>query len=350
MTHTPALIQRHADRSEAVILFQTSGPRSILYFGQPYGKQQQAGLSVEDRLVELTNVFNWPYIGPWSKLYLHYLEISNGKGVIRDFNISSLGKIMASCNGLILLENMLKKGGLILMNPVTRKLVALPVGTILLSYKSSYALVFDSSTAVYKVVHLFLDGYNYPCCEIMVVGARSWKMVDPPSNGLISWLGHKPVSAVGALHWLPHIDHNNFIISMEIGTEKFKSIELPKSGRIHDRILEMDGFLCFATHEEMGIDRIDIWTLKDLSNGNWTKIHSVRGCSGLGMIPTFGSRFGGQIIFTRTEDSALYVYDLHLISMSKIEMWNKERRPFHDFYLPHVNSLVSWEKAGSRID
>jgi len=66
----------------------------------------------------------------------------------------------------------------------------------------------------------------------MLVGTRSWKMVDPPSNELISWLGQKPVSAIGNLHWLPHIDHNDFIVSMEIGAEKFKTIELPKSRRI----------------------------------------------------------------------------------------------------------------------
>ena len=64
---------------------------------------------------------------------------------------------------------LLKKGGLILMNPVTRKLVVLTVVTIPVSCKSLYALVFDSSTVVYKVVHLFLDGYNYPCYELCLL-------------------------------------------------------------------------------------------------------------------------------------------------------------------------------------
>lgn len=230
------------------------------------------------------------------------------------------------------------------MNPVTRKLVALPVGTISPSHKRSYSLVFDPSTSEYKVVHLFHDESDYTSCEILVLGERSWKMVNAPPFGLVSWFGYKPVFAVRALHWLPHIDHNDYIVSMEIGTERFKTIELPKSARTCDRVLEMGGFLCFAAHEETEIDQIDIWALKKLSEESWTRIHRVIGCCSLHMIPISGSRFGGQIIFTRDEDgtAALYDYDFHLKSMSKIEMGKNDS--LGDSYLPHVNSLVSWGK------
>lgn len=263
MIPRPVIIYSHARRSETVVLFQTLGK-----------KDNATTFSVEACLVGPNHFFDRPDMKPWSKLYLHYMEITDGEeAVIRDFNVSCLGKIMASCNGLILLENKLKKGGLILMNPVTQKAVSLPVGTISLPHRESYSLVLDHSTTKYKVVHLFSDESGYTSCETMEVGARLWKMVNGPSCGLISWFGYKPVSAIGALHWLPHIDHNDYIVSMETGKESFTTIQLPESGKTCDRILEMGGFLCFCTYK--GSDELHIWVLKAISDIAWTRLHCV---------------------------------------------------------------------------
>ncbi|KAJ0085077.1 hypothetical protein Patl1_07386 [Pistacia atlantica] len=81
-------------------------------------------------------------------------------------------------NGLMLLDNRGKNGGLVVMNPVTRKMVALPVGNLCPPYEESYGFALSEATGEYKVVHLFRDNY------------------------------------IGALHWIPEFDASDYEVSM----------------------------------------------------------------------------------------------------------------------------------------
>ena len=80
----------------------------------------------------------------------------------------------------------------------------------------------------------FRDYLGYANCEVINVGARSWRAIDGPSFGAIRWFGRSPVSALGALHWIPQFDRSDHIVSMEVNSEKFHQVALPKSGRIYD--------------------------------------------------------------------------------------------------------------------
>ena len=144
------------------------------------------------------------------KYYIKFLEINNGRSKIGEYSVSCTGHIRAACNGLILLENKLKKGGFIVVNPVTRKLISLPMGTLCPADKESYGFAFCTVTGEYKVVHLFQDELRYIGYEILNLGTRVWRAVNGPF-GLLRWLGCLPVLAIGALHWVPNIDSSDYL-------------------------------------------------------------------------------------------------------------------------------------------
>lgn len=338
--YSPVFINAHLRRAETVLIFLKKEAFHH-YSTASIAQEKPNTFSVEARVFKLqsVHVFHQPLICPSSKFYIKYMVIKNGKVRIGDFNSTCLGKIRATCNGLIVLNDEMKKGGLVIMNPVTRELSILPLGTLYPPHKESYGLSFCKSTGYFKLVHLFLDELNFIGCEILMLGTRSWKLVNGPAFGLFSWFGYEPISAIGALHWIPHIDHSEYIMSMTVDNEKFHKILLPKSSRTNDRIVEMGGHLCFVTHEEM--NEIDVWILRNICGEDWTKTYTVRvGCI-KDLVPLYCSKFEGEMIFL-DKDGSLFAYDFQFQVMKKIDM-KREHFPAHGCYQPHVNSLVSWQ-------
>ncbi|CAL1409900.1 unnamed protein product [Linum trigynum] len=279
-----------------------------------------------------------------SKLSISFVECREGKGVTRDYGIECLGSIRAACNGFILLNNSLKKGGVLVMNPVTRKQLALPVGTLTRPDWESYG--FASTGGGYKVVHLFMDDMKYVACETLNLGSRSWKPVNGPPSGLLRRFGFNPVSAIGALHWLSR--SNNCTVSMDLETEKFHIVPLPKICGKHDRILEMGGLLGFVTHEDR---HIDVWKLKSIAGQGddavWTKQHKISRGRLINLVPLFCLRIKGDVIFKRHDARSVYSYDFESERMTKVVV--DEGFRFFGSLLPHVNSLGSWTAATQNL-
>ncbi|GKV45614.1 hypothetical protein SLEP1_g52678 [Rubroshorea leprosula] len=280
---SPTFINSHFSQSESVLVFQ----RAVVDEGQP---NHPAPILPFGGLT-----FNRT-----SKFSIQFIEFKEGNSRLAKYKISCSGKIRASCNGLLLMDSAMKRGGLMVVNPITRKWIFLPVGSLVPPHAESYGFAYSDVTGDYKVVHLFRDELGYMNCEILNVGAKYWKEVNGPAFGLFGWLGYIPVSAIRALHWIPQIDHSDYLVSLELANEKFHKVPLPKSCRTHDRILEMGRFLSFVAHEELDID---IWILKGLHDEAWTKHHCIRtiGCV-LDMVPILSLKIGEDMIFTREED------------------------------------------------
>ncbi|POO00184.1 F-box domain containing protein [Trema orientale] len=336
-------IAAHLRRSESVLIFISAHRIETSYHFTmvPILSEKPNVVSVEARLNQSNSAFflEQPLVNAASKFSIQFLEFKDGKSLIGEYNISCLGNIRATCNGLILLENKMKKGGLILMNPVTRKLMPLPLGTLSSKHNESYGFAFSSVTGDYRVVHLFRDELGYINCEILNIGKRSWREINGPSFGLLGWFGYDPLYAIGALHWIPQVDRSDYIVSLEVDKEKFHKIELPKSSRIYDRIVEVSGFLGFVTHNEA--NQIDVWILKGLFSDVWIKQHSITSGCILDMVPLFILRIKGDMVFKRDEDGSFYIYNFKLQEMTKVETV-KGCVPLTTLYLPHVNSLISW--------
>ncbi|KAG6390278.1 hypothetical protein SASPL_148010 [Salvia splendens] len=180
-------------------------------------------------------VLHWHLFSPRTRFQIKYLEIGGDKSTIKEYNVTCTGHIKATCNGLIILEKVVKGRGLIVMNPVTREVEEVPLGTMCDPHRES---------SRYKLVHLFQDASQCIGCEIMHIRSRTWRVVEGPPHGFMGWLGYPPVSATGAL---PNVDHNEHIVSMPLKDEKFVKIPLPSTGGIHDRVLEIGGSLGFVS-------------------------------------------------------------------------------------------------------
>ncbi|XP_059630017.1 putative F-box protein At3g17490 [Cornus florida] len=338
MVNSSFFIDAHLRRSETVLIFLALKRNLYPYSRTTIPRENSNTFSVEANIFQSQSLeppFQRLNVVRRSESYIQFMEIKDGKSKVRDFNVTCLGNIRATCNGLILLDNKMNRK-LVVLNPVTKKLIALPLGTICPPHKESYGLVLSNCTRECKLIHLFEDEMGYIGCEIFVLGTRSWRMVDGPPFGLFSWLGCNPVSAIGALHWIPDIDGSDYLVSMSTDDEKFHKTPLPKCSGTHDGIVEMGGLLSFMTHEETF--HVDIWVLSGLNGEDWIKRHSITaGCS-MEMIPLYCSRLEDEIIF-KDKDGSLYAYDFE--RMKKVDL-EKEFR-IYGRYLPHVNSIVSWQ-------
>lgn len=342
IVNSPAFIDTHLQRSNIGLIYLTPAVKGHLSsdVGTASGSStMKIDFNVDAKVLELDSipVLHWHLFNPRTQYQIKYLEIKDAKSTIKEYNATCTGHIKAACNGLIVLENLVKGRGLNIMNPVTRELKTIPLGTMCSSHRESYGLAFCHESSRYKLVHLFQDDSQYIGCEIMTIGSEPWRVVDGPPHGIMGWLGYQPVFAIGALHWVPRVDHNEYIVSMSLNDEKFKIITLPNTGGIHDRILEMGGILGFVSHHSA--NQIDVWILKSLGGEGWAKQHSITMDCKRNMVPLYCVRAGGELVFKNDND--LYAYDHHLQLMRKIDV-NNEWCYSPGCYFPHVNSLISW--------
>ncbi|XP_050377749.1 putative F-box protein At3g10240 [Argentina anserina] len=358
----PKFIDAHLQRSESVLVFLTPvgkknlhlisrkvkmGEKERLYPDPMTSTLQETRntVPVESKLLDPNSlpIFGHPALNSPTNC-VQFIRFENGECDIGEYSLCCLSdNIKATCNGLILLDNKLKKGGVIVLNPVTKKRIALPLGTLpLRRYEESYGFAMSDVTGEFKIVHLFLDELGNAHCEILGPYKKTWRGVNFPSFGLFrNGFGLTPVSLIGALHWIPHFERSNYIVSMEVEKEKFHQTPLPLGGGFHDRIIEIGGSIGFVTQEETCID---IWILKGLFGEGWSKQHTITLDTITRMVPLCSLRIKGNIIFRREKGSSIYSYDFEQQQMTKIGKVNPSVS-----YLPHVNSLVTWMQATADI-
>ncbi|KAG8378426.1 hypothetical protein BUALT_Bualt08G0136100 [Buddleja alternifolia] len=344
IVNNPVFVDAHLRRSDFGLIFLTPVKNNLPFsdFEKPSSSSStRISFSVESKVLESQSmpVHHYRLIDPPSLFYINFLEIKDGKSTIKEYKTTCMGKIRATCNGLIVLDNLMKRKGLIVLNPVTRELKTIPLGTKCSTHKEeSYGLAYCNHSSKYKLVHLFKDELAYIGCEIMNIGSGSWRVVDGPPHGFFGSFGCGPVFALGALHWIPRDDHNEYVVSMLVDHESFRKIPLPHGDGIHDRVLEMSGFLGFVSRQNTSL--IDVWILRSLGGESWEKKYSIHLDGTRNMVPLFCMRAYGELVF-KCKDDDLYVYDQFLQFMRKVKV-NKECFPFINCYFPHVNSLVSW--------
>lgn len=342
IVNSPLFIDAHLQRSEIGLIYLAPAKRALP--SSDVGKASSSlavkvDFSVESKVSELlsTSDHHWHLFNPLMLSRIKFLEIKDDKSTIREYNVTCMGQIKAVFNGFIILEIKMKRGGLVFLNPVTRKLNMIPSGTKSPYRIESYGLAFCHESNRYKLVHLFQDTFKYFDCEVMDIESGSWRGVNGPPNGFFGRLIHNPVFAMGALHWIPNVDNNEHIVSMTLKDEKFRKIPLPSMGGVHDRILEICGFLGFVTRQ--CADQIDVWILRSVDDQSWEKQLSISVDCTREMIPLFYMRVEVKLVFKVVGDNDLYVFDRHF-EMRKIKV-NEECFTSVFSLFPHVNSLIS---------
>ncbi|XP_027149110.1 putative F-box protein At3g17265 isoform X2 [Coffea eugenioides] len=342
-------IEAYLQRSESVLVFLHPSKRDTFFpYSRPNLQEKPNAFSVESKLFQLQSVpvRQQPLIDPSLLLHIKFMEIENGKMKIEEYNTTCLGTIRGAGGGLIVLDDKMKNGGLIVMNPVTKELTALPSGSLCSPHNESYGLAFCQTTRNFKLVHLFQGEMQFVSCEILDLGAKSWRIVDGPAFRAFRWFVYDPVFAIGAIHWVPKTMHSKYIVYMTVDDEKFHRIPLPRRSKLHDRIMEMHGGLGFVTRKKLC--RIDVWILRNLCGDGWTKQYSITVDCNSHLIPLYSSRICGEMIF-EDKDGSLYAYDCSLQNMRKVEM-QEGSFPVVGHYFAHVNSLLSWKIQGNVID
>ncbi|XP_057467456.1 F-box/kelch-repeat protein At3g23880-like [Actinidia eriantha] len=325
-------VEAHILQAEPVVLFRKSvsppGPKMF---------SVESKLSLSTRETARSPV--------WTMRYLNYVEVQNGEGKEIESNISGFQNILATCNGLVLASRQGRRG-LLVINPVTRKVLTLPQGTIL-PYAASYGFVFSHLSREYKVVQLFRDESKYIACEIISLTTRSWRAVDGPSSEHFRrYFLRKPVAANGSLHWLPSGCDCSCIVSMGIDDEKFHTRILPNRNRSNDRLVEIGGFLSFVTH--VAVDTLEIWILKESEGEGWVKRHTITGTGIRNLVPTCTMSRGRELFFIIVRDHNFCAYDMETLEMRAVKfdgvaIWSHQTHHSYSNYLPHVNTLASWE-------
>ncbi|KAI3731740.1 hypothetical protein L1987_62929 [Smallanthus sonchifolius] len=340
---SPTFIRDNLHRAQKVIIF-LSPVKAFLrswYDQEPNFHENPNTFYVESKVFELKwiPVLHRPLINTSLKYAIKYMVLEDGKGIIRDYNATCMGKIRASCDGLIVLDNMLRKDELVIMNPVTRDLNLLPSGTTDLALYESFGLVYGARG--YKLVHLFRDESHgqFIGCEVLQIGEKSWRVIDGPAFGLIKWFPYDPVFAIGSLHWVPEYDHSEHIVTMTIEDEKFHKIMLPKACRFNDQIMEAYERLCFVTHEEAN-EVTSIWMLGSMSGDAWMKTYTIAvGCI-RDLIPLYFSRFKWEL-YLLDKDGSVFGFSFEDRKMKKFTTMKGNFMLVGASYSIHVNSLVS---------
>ncbi|CAH9136775.1 unnamed protein product [Cuscuta epithymum] len=316
---------------------------------------------------------------PHSQSIVHFFQLwelhSGESSKIPVQNLARIDSVLASCDGLVLAKLKTTRG-LVVVNPSSRKHLRFPLGTAGFS-PESFGLMRRGHMGEYKVVHLFRDKYLHARCEILSLPTRSWHAVDgPPLTVQQHIILHPPVSATGAMYWLPGRAYCTHIVSLGYDDERFLIIPLPIISTKNDRLVEVGGgLLSFVTHATMHL--IQVWILRRRDGGDvegyWIKRYSInRNYDVTGMVPICTS--GREMVFSRQRKNLLHVCDLESDEMKEITLHtekmngaadeqdeiadeqdeiadeqdeidgiNPEVDSVSEFtsYIPHVNSLVS---------
>ncbi|KAJ0703974.1 putative F-box domain-containing protein [Helianthus annuus] len=196
-----------------------------------------------------------------------FLEFNSKQGLF-------LGRhfILGSCNGLVYLSQSygsLRPEDLSVVNPVRKEYYELPPADHLFDQKhfELHGLGFDDSTNTFKMVVLS------PSVRAMVhvFGTRSWRVI--PLNPITTRLDGFNISCnqlavfvCGCLHWLIG---NGKIIRLDMRTEEFELIDLPKTQRhvslrhemVPDRLVDLHGEVGYVYCRFL--HGLEVWVLKE---------------------------------------------------------------------------------------
>ncbi|PIN09298.1 hypothetical protein CDL12_18129 [Handroanthus impetiginosus] len=274
------------------------------------------------------------FVGPENnpKYYFHFLDLDHG-----NHSYIELGNVITSYDGLVL-ATVKNQSSLMLMNPLTRKYTALPLGKATDFSYQSFGIAFCNDSSLYKVVHLYCEKQGDGSCEILSISAttRNWTRIEGPSSELLRNIRKtNPVSVGRSLYWMSekHLS-DYFVISINVENEKFITKKLPISSGKHSRIVEIGGGLGYVAYGE-DHNLMQGWILRKdgtESEENWVKSFNIN-LNNVYAIVICSSRDGKEMVFEGPGDCLYEVY-----SRDYIDWWFER---IEELYIPRRNTLVS---------
>ncbi|KAI3840233.1 hypothetical protein MKW92_032635 [Papaver armeniacum] len=233
------------------------------------------------------------------------IEAAGGAPVIH--NISNVKSqkhddILEPVNGMMCFTDTSHDFGVRIYNLGTRELTPWLEAAFKIKedYRPCYQLGFDPATKEHKVICLWKKslGESYLACQVLTVGNNAWRNIKgTPPYDLEDNLYHRnggSVYANGFVYWITaelkfrnHGSEHNVIVAFDVGSEKFRTIALPKL--IIDQLLYDDDWSfklpvnLFEVNDRVGGLRrlrvgypVKMWILNDEDNDK--KDASTMGC------------------------------------------------------------------------
>lgn len=193
--------------------------------------------------------------------------------------------LQSFCKGLLCISSLSK---VILSNPLRKESLILPPVT--LEYKSmpnfeSYGLGFDTSTNMYKAVHVFYKEIDFDTMryklgtQVYSLGSTSWREISSTPSYPI-W---KPIYVNEAIHWIAdtrfEIDNlKGMIVSFDIGKEEFQLTPHPAGIHIDSfhpcYLINLRRDLAIVESQSCSASVV-IWVLKNWNTKQWVKEFSL---------------------------------------------------------------------------
>ncbi|KAJ4704512.1 F-box domain containing protein [Melia azedarach] len=306
-----------------------------------------------------------PVLEPYRNSQVRELEM-DVKDIDFTLNIIPTPKmarqILSSFNGLTLVHGRRDRRLLHVVNLITKSSETLPAcPSRCLHLACGTAITFDPATSVYRVVHMYADGFGM---EMFTLGCsdNAWKKIPGPFEvpqerpfNVRTFRWTNLVSINGQfLHW--DVGSDAYIISMNISDEKWRRIHLPGYDRYRYDLLDMGGSL--ALLYKVSNTQIDVWTLEDFEKQDWIKRRSIMAES-INYTTKSSIRYtsslpdlrrlcavtaledGRAIMFRHQIDK--YDWDWYLYSMKQGELKRfKMKIKSNSKFIHHRSSLVCW--------
>ncbi|KAF8396366.1 hypothetical protein HHK36_017983 [Tetracentron sinense] len=276
------------------------------------------------------------------------IEMKEGSITRKYSKLCSMGWIMASCNGLLLLQNKQNRLVLHVTNPVTKQLVTLPSSMKSDIFPKPIGLTFVPATGEYKVVNIINKLGSF---EILTLGFNTWREIHPPAIEIPNVYFASPVVVNGVLHWTKFSFHKNhkYIVSVDAHHETLELWCLPDRFLLKKfDLLEFGGYFSLLTLANP-TEEMELWSLKDCYGGDWILQQRISlEYTGLGIyLPAefiANLKNGKVVVFSH---SGLFcVYNTELKKGKWMPLGEKYNHLlFFPNGLAHVDSLVSWRSC-----
>lgn len=272
---------------------------------------------------------------------------------LHDLELSNRGLFRSSCYGMLLISSRLSNQdslqpnkGIVLhvVNFVTSFCLTLPNCPSGCPHKEcGMALGFDPCTNVFKVVHMYADGFSF---EIFTIGdsSNAWKPISGPWNnsferplGSLDSGWRDPISINGRfLYW--NVLSPKFVLSMDVSNEQITKIKLPcNSGQESTwqsyHLTELEGHLSLTYSRSNAM--MDIWILEEI-HGKWFKKHTIdaniididyyimtshreRTLPDFKLLFPVAGTTNGVLVLMHTRQRCIYLYDTSKRKMKKFE-------------------------------
>ncbi|KAG5583740.1 hypothetical protein H5410_044174 [Solanum commersonii] len=243
-------------------------------------------------------------------------------------------------------------GKLRVINPATKFCITIPGCPSRCQHGTcSAALVFDSSTEQYKVVHIVNYCFGFEIFNLSNDEENwKWERIDSylwegvnnqPFDVKFCW--KKLVSINGRiLHW--YVNSSEYFVSMDVKEGKFSRTYLPQRDEVVNKtnnyaLIQLDGFLSYITCDSEAT--MDVWILEDSHGQVWSKKHTIvaelthyvcpsksarpneRSMPEIGkLVAVGGARNGEVLILKHQKNSKQYLYDTKSKVMKMFNIYN----------------------------